>query len=122
MLCLINQVFVALLSFSKSSTTKCVSLNNEPCMIRPTLFCLNLLELNYCPLMISLDECNESCNTVDDLFKKICVPSETKDVTVEVFNMITKTEQSSQPANIGPQDVPRTSPTNVRRTSPKDPI
>ena len=29
---------------------------------------------------------------------------------------------TSQPANIGPQDVPRTSPSNVPRTSPKDPI
>ena len=28
----------------------------------------------------------------------------------------------TQPANIGPQDVPRTSPSNVPRTSPKDPI
>ena len=28
----------------------------------------------------------------------------------------------TQPANIGPQDVPRTSPTNVPRTSPKGPI
>ena len=27
-----------------------------------------------------------------------------------------------QPANIGPQDVPRTSPSDVPRTSPKDPI
>ena len=29
---------------------------------------------------------------------------------------------TSQPANIGTQDVPRTSPTSVPRTSPKDPI
>ena len=28
----------------------------------------------------------------------------------------------TQPASIGPQDVPRTSPYNVPRTSPKDPI
>ena len=28
----------------------------------------------------------------------------------------------TQPANIGPQDVPRTPPSNVPRTSPKDPI
>ena len=28
----------------------------------------------------------------------------------------------SQPANIGPQDVPRTSPSNVPRASPKGPI
>ena len=29
---------------------------------------------------------------------------------------------NSQPLNIGPQDVLRTSPSNVPRTSPKDPI
>ena len=29
---------------------------------------------------------------------------------------------ATQPANIGPQDVPRTSPSNVPRTFPKDPI
>ena len=33
-----------------------------------------------------------------------------------------RTKKDLQPANIGPQDVPRTSPTNVPRTSPKDPI
>ena len=29
---------------------------------------------------------------------------------------------ATEPANIGPQDVPRMSPSNVHRTSPKDPI
>ena len=29
------------LSFSESLATKCVSLNNEPCMARPTLIDLN---------------------------------------------------------------------------------
>ena len=29
---------------------------------------------------------------------------------------------NTQPANIGPQDVPRMSPSNVPRTSPKGPI
>ena len=38
MLWLIKQVFNGLLlSFSRSLATKCVSLNNEPCMARPTL-------------------------------------------------------------------------------------
>ena len=56
---LIKQVFIALLSFSGSLTTKCVSLNNEPCMIRPTLIDLNPVELNYYPFLISLDKCRE---------------------------------------------------------------
>ena len=56
---LIKQVFIALLSFSGSLTTTSVSLNNEPCMIRPTLIDLNPVELNYYPFMISLDKCRE---------------------------------------------------------------
>ena len=57
---------------------------------RPTLINLNPVELNFYPLMISPDEYNGSYNAVDDLSIKICVPSETKDVSVNVFNMITR--------------------------------
>ena len=66
MLWLIEQVFIALLTFSESLATKCVSLSNEPCMVRPTRTDLNLAELNYYQFMISQDKCNESCNVVDD--------------------------------------------------------
>ena len=38
---LIKQLFIVLLSFSGSSSTKCMFLNNETCMIRPTLMDLN---------------------------------------------------------------------------------
>ena len=38
---LIKQVFTGLLNFSESLATKCMSLNNEPCMNRPTLIDLN---------------------------------------------------------------------------------
>ena len=40
--------------------------------------------------MVSLDKYNGSCNAIDDLSTKICVPSETKDVNVKVFGMITR--------------------------------
>ena len=70
-----KQMFIVLLSFSNSLATKCVPLNNEPCMIRPFLVDLNLVELKYYPLMINLDKCSGSCNSVDDLSVKICVSS-----------------------------------------------
>ena len=44
---LIKQGFIVLLSFSRFSATKCVFLNNDPCMTRPTLTDLNRAELNY---------------------------------------------------------------------------
>ena len=86
---LIKKVFIALLSFSKSLSTKYVLLNNEPCMIKPFLIDLNPVELKYYSFMISLDKCNRSYNSVNDLSMRICLPSETEDVNIKVFNMIT---------------------------------
>ena len=61
---LIRQVFIGLLCFSRSLAIKYGSLNNKPCMIRPTLIDLNPIELNYYPFMISLDKYSGSCNFV----------------------------------------------------------
>ena len=56
MFSLIKQVFIVLLSFSSSLATKCLFLNDEPYLIRPTLINLNPAELKYYPFMISLDK------------------------------------------------------------------
>ena len=63
-------------------------------MVRPALIDLNLVELNYYPFMISPDKFNGSCNTVDDLCTEVCIPSETKDVNVKVFNMKTRINEA----------------------------
>ena len=80
------------MSFSSSLACKCVFLINEPCMVRPTL--INPVELNYIPLIISLEKCNAICNAVDDLSTKLCLPSKTKDVHLKVFNLITRINEA----------------------------
>ena len=56
MFSLIKLVFIVLLCFCESLTTKCISSNNEPCMIRPFLIELNLVKLKCHSFMISLDQ------------------------------------------------------------------
>ena len=63
MLGLIKQVLFVLLSSSQSLATKCVSLNDEPCMVRPTV--------------------------IDFYLQKYVFPKKINDVNVKVFNMIT---------------------------------
>ena len=53
MFSLIKQVFNVSL-YSRSLATKCLFLNDEPCMVTPTLIDLNPTELKYYPLMISM--------------------------------------------------------------------
>ena len=71
----IKQVFIVLLSFSKSLATKCLFLNDEPFMVRPTLVDMIPVVLKYYPFMISLNKCTGSCNV---LSPKICLPKEKK--------------------------------------------
>ena len=63
-----------------------MSLNDEPCMLRPTVIDLNPGELRYYPFMISWDKRGGSCNV---LLSKTCVRKETKDIYVKLFKMIT---------------------------------
>ena len=75
MFSLIKQVLIVLLHFSESLATKCVLLNNEPCMVRSSLIDLNPAELKYYPFIVSLDKCTGSC---DVLLPKIYVLKKNK--------------------------------------------
>ena len=82
----IKQAFIVLLSFSRSLATKYISLNNEPCLARPTLIDLNSDELSrglfHYSFMISLGRVGGSCNTLDDLSNRICLPNKTEDMNL----------------------------------------
>ena len=79
---------------SVSNHTKCVLLSNQKCMTQPTLINLDLneysQELHYYPFAVNLDRCVGSCNTLGDLPSRICIPNETEDLNLHVFNMITR--------------------------------
>ena len=94
-------MFVTLLSHSRSlaclakisNRTKYLSLNNKPCLARPTHVDLNLNKLHYYPFMISLDRCHRRRKTLNDFASKICFPNETEDVKLIDFNMIRRTNE-----------------------------
>ena len=53
-----------IMGFSSSLAPKYVALNNEPCIVRPTL--INLDPIKYYSFMISLDKCSGNCNDGGD--------------------------------------------------------
>ena len=44
--------------------------------------------------MVSSDKCGRRCNTVEYSWSKVCVPNQTEDVNLNVFNMITENNES----------------------------
>ena len=67
-------------------------------MTQPTL--INLYpyeysqEFHYYPFSVKLDRCVGSCNTINDLSNKLCVPSKTEDLDLSLFNIVTGINES----------------------------
>ena len=83
---LIKKIFnIGLLTgiVSVSNYKKYVLLRNQKCMIQPTLVNLHpneySQEFHYYPLVVKLDRCVGSCNTLNDLSNKIYAPNKTED-------------------------------------------
>ena len=83
---LIKKIFnIGLLTgiVSVSNYKKYVLLRNQKYMIQPTLVNLHpneySQEFHYYPLVVKLDRCVGSCNTLNDLSNKIYAPNKTED-------------------------------------------
>ena len=89
---LIKKIFMKLLAsivVNASSDTKCVSLTRQICEIQPALIDLHPNEysqvLHYYPFVVKLNKCVESCNTLNDLPNKVCVPNKTEKLNLNMF-------------------------------------
>ena len=51
-------------------------------------------EFHYYPFAVKLDRCVGSCNTLNDLSNKVCIPNKTEDLNLSVFNMIIAINES----------------------------
>ena len=75
-----------------------MSLSNQKCVIQPTLINLHPNEYSqeFCYYLsaVKLDRCVGSCNTLNELSNKVCVPNKTEDLNLSVFNMITGINES----------------------------
>ena len=92
-------MFIVLLSkiVNLSNHKKCVSLrslSHQKSMIQPILINLHpnkySQEFHYYPFAVKLDRCVRSCNTLNDLSNKVCVPNKTEDLNLRLIKMVTR--------------------------------
>ena len=73
---------------------KYASLNNQKCKISPEIINLNTNEPLFYLYSIKINRCQGSCNTINDPYAKICVPDNTKNTKVKVFNLMSRTNET----------------------------
>ena len=93
-------MFIVLLSsiVNASNHKLCVSLINQKYMIQPTIINLHpnehSQEFHYFPFSVKLDRRAGSCNTLNHLSNKVCVPNKREDLNLSMFNTITEINES----------------------------
>ena len=95
----IKKCFFKTMKFSSSNvlnvnSLECVSMNNQECKIRPEIISFNTNEPLFYPYSIKINKCKGSCNTIIDPDAKTCVPDNIKNTNVEVFNLISRTNEA----------------------------
>ena len=79
----IKQIFISAMIFfgcnlSNVNPLKYVSMSNQECKIRPHIVNVSSDEPTYYPYSVKINKCSGSCNNINDLFAKVCIPDVVK--------------------------------------------
>ena len=61
---------------------------------RPEIFNVNSNEPIIFPFSIKTSKCSGSCNNINDLYAKLCVPDVVKNLNIKVFNLMSRTNET----------------------------
>ena len=88
---LLKGVFFTGLAVLSTLTT---SMNNQECKVRPKIGNVNGDEPLFFPFSIKTSKCSGSCNNVNNLYAKLCVPNIPKNWNVRVFHLMSRTNET----------------------------
>ena len=93
-----NVSFTAMTFFSHDvlnvNSLECVSMNNQKCKIRSEIIDVKTNEPVFYPYNITINKCKGSCNTINDPYAKLCALDTIKNINVNVFNLISGTNET----------------------------
>ena len=73
-----------------------VSLNNQACRARPKIIDINNNEPVFYPYSIKVNKCSRSCSNINNPYAKLCIPDIVKSINVEVFNLMSRINETRQ--------------------------
>ena len=71
-----------------------ISANIQKCKIRLQVVNINSNNPFFYSYSIELNKCSGSCNNINDTYSKLCVPNAVKNINVEVFNLVSRTNET----------------------------
>ena len=74
-------------------TLKCISRNNQEYKVRPEIVNVNSNQPVFYRFSIKTSKCSRCCNNNNDRYAKLCVPDVIKNMSIEVFNLMSITNE-----------------------------
>ena len=78
-------------NLSSVNPLKCVSMSNQECKVRTEMFNVNSDEPLVFLFSLKTSKCNGSRNNINDPYEKFCVPDVLKNININVFNLMSRT-------------------------------
>ena len=95
----IKQIFVSSLMFLDSLSSVnplgCVSMNHQECKLRPEIVNVNSNGPLFYPFSIKTSKCSGKCNNINDPYGKLCIPDVFKNLIIEDFNLMSRTNETT---------------------------
>ena len=88
----IGSLFLSILV--SATSLNCISMKNQECKVRPEIINVNSNESVFYPFSIKTSKCSGSCNNINDLYSKKCLPNVIKGLNVKVFNLMSRTNET----------------------------
>ena len=69
-------------------------MKNEACKVRPEIVNVNSNEAVFYPFNIKTSKFSGKCNSINNLYAKICVPDVVKNLNIKVFSLMSRTKET----------------------------
>ena len=88
-----KHIYVSTMMFfgrlSSVNPLECVSMNNQEYKVRP-----EMVTILFYPFSIRTSKYSGTCNNINDPYAKMCVPDVVKNLNINVFNLLSKTNET----------------------------
>ena len=69
-------------------------MNNQECKVRHEIVNINSNEPLFYPFSMKTSKCSGTCNNINDPYAKICVSDVVKNLNINVFNLMSRTNET----------------------------
>ena len=90
----IKNCFFAVTILTSIYSLSCISMNNQACKVRQEIINVISNQAVFYPFSIKTSKYSGSCNNIDDPYAKIRVSDAVKDLNVNVFNLMSRTNET----------------------------